>query len=133
MLHKHVPDEGAYKIHKYSCLHYGEHVDAVRISIQLEPDNNSGKHHTQRLGFRSTLYDTDLHGFIDSICDNDIMEHSMNIIRLADNKCNPDQDVTHKITSSRVIGIVSDNVHEDSTFKTCREKMILDTMYPAME
>ena len=133
MLHNHVTDEWAYNIHEYNCLHYREHVDAVRIAIQLAPDNSSGNHHSQRLDYRSISYETDVHGLIDSMWDSYIMEHSMDIIRLAENTFDPDQDVTHKIKSPRVIGIVSDDANEDSTFKTCRERMILDPIYPAME
>ena len=61
------------------------------------------------------------------------LNHSNVIIELNNYSFESSSDVSHSLTSRRVIGIVSDKRSDTSTLHTYREQMILDPMFPATE
>ena len=59
--------------------------------------------------------------------------HSEDIIEMYNYSFEPGSDISHSLTSPRVIGIVSDKRADTSTIHTYSEQMILDPMFSAME
>ena len=70
---------------------------------------------------------------MDGITSDIAVDHSADIIRLDSSAFDHSHDITHSTTSLRVIRLVSKNSHTKSQFKTYREQMIFDPMFPVME
>ena len=121
MVEKYITCDWIYSIQFYSCLQFGERIDANRVAIQLSPDHSNGNTHIQQFKNYSSNPDTDVYGFVDSVDSTRNINHSEDIIEMKNYYFESGSDVFHSLTSLRVIGIVSDTETDTSTLHTYRK------------
>ena len=71
--------------------------------------------------------------FVDCVDDTKNINHTEDIIEMNNYYFESGSDISHSLTSPRIIGIVSDERADTITLYTYSEQMILDAMFPVME
>ena len=122
-----------YRIHTYNYLHYGECIDAKCIAIQLSPEYDNGNTHTRKFEHSSSTHETEVFRFVGSLDNVTTFDHNTETIKLDNDVFVQKDDINHSLSSPRVMGIVSNNIIDESTLLTYRGKMVLDPMFSAMD
>ena len=133
MVDKHITCDWSYSIQFYNFLQFGERVDTNRVTIQLLPDHSNSNTYIQQLENFSANLDIDVYGFVDSVDNTKNINHNEEIIDINIYSFESGSDISHSLTSSRIIGVVSDTRADTSALHTYSEQMILYPMFPVME
>ena len=133
MVNKYITCDWSCSVQFYNCLQFGERVDANRVAIQLFLDHNNGNTHIQQFENCSENSNTDIYGFVDCVNNTKNINHSEDIIEMNKYSFESGSDISHSLTSPRVIGSMSYKRADTSTLNTYSEKIVLDPMLPAME
>ena len=92
-----------------------------------------GNTHTHRIKQTVEELDTTVYGFGDCIGTSTPVDHITDIIRLGNKWLDSQDDVDYQLTCPRVLDLTKSDTKHKTMMNVCRERIIMDPMFPVME